>query len=191
MDIEDVIYKRRTIRRYKQDLIPIDTLKKLIDFARVAPASSNLQNIEYIIVIDPIMKDKLFPLLKWAGYLPKSERLPPIGQRPTAYIIVLVNTKIKKGNVDFNVGAAVENILLGAVKFELGSCWIGSIDRKKIKQLFEIPDHYNVKHVISLGFPNEKSIIERYIGSFKYWKDTSNIIHVPKKELKDLLFKII
>ena len=34
MDIEAVIYKRRTIRRFKQDPIPVETLKKLIDFAR-------------------------------------------------------------------------------------------------------------------------------------------------------------
>ena len=191
MDIEDAIHKRRTIRRYKQDLISIDILKKLIDFARVAPVSANIQNIEYIIIIDQKMKDKLFPLLEWAGYLPKNERTPPIGQRPTAYIIVLVNNKIKKANVDFNVGAAVENILLGAMKFKIGSCWLGSIDRKKIKKLFEIPDYYDVKHVISLGFPNEESVIERYTGSFKYWKDNSNVMHVPKRELKDVLFKII
>ena len=190
MDIEDAIYKRRSIRRYKQDLIPTEILKKLIDYARIAPTSSNIQSIEYIIVTDLNMREKLFPLLEWAGSLPVKEREPPIGQRPTAYIIVLVNTKIKKRDVDFDVGAAIENILLGAVKFGIGSCWIGSVDREKIRELFKIPDHYDIKHVVSLGFPDEESIIERYEGSFKYWKDKSNVMHVPKRELKEILLKI-
>jgi len=33
MDIEEAIYKRRTIRRFKQDPIPRDILKKLVDYA--------------------------------------------------------------------------------------------------------------------------------------------------------------
>ena len=50
MDFEEIIYKRRTIRRFKQDIIPDEILNKIIDFARVAPAASNIQGLEYIIV---------------------------------------------------------------------------------------------------------------------------------------------
>ena len=32
MNFEEVIYKRRTIRRFKQDPIPLETLKKLVDY---------------------------------------------------------------------------------------------------------------------------------------------------------------
>ena len=42
MDIEQAIYERRTIRRFKQTPIPIETLKKLIDLARVAPMAKNI-----------------------------------------------------------------------------------------------------------------------------------------------------
>ncbi|TFF95782.1 MAG: nitroreductase, partial [Promethearchaeota archaeon] len=41
MDIEEAIFKRRTIRRFSQESVPIETLKKLVDFARVAPSGSN------------------------------------------------------------------------------------------------------------------------------------------------------
>ena len=189
MDIEDAIYKRRTIRRFKQEPIPIEILKKLIDFARVAPMGSNIQSIEFIIVNDLEIREKLFPLVKWAAFLPVKERTPETDKRPTAYIIVLVNTKIKN-NADFDVGAAVENILLGAVKFGIGSCWMGSIDRDKIRDLFLIPEHYDIKHVISLGFPDEKSVMESYKDSFKYWKDNEKVMHVPKRSLDDIIIKI-
>lgn len=188
--MEDVIYKRRTIRRFKQDPIPVETLKKLIDFARVAPAGSNIQCVEYIIVHNPEMREKLFPLVRWAGSLPKEERDPKIDRRPTAYIIILVNTNIKKSYFEYDIGAAVENILLGAVKYGLGSCWMGNINARRIRTLLELPDYYEITHVISLGFSDEKSVIEPYKDSFKYWKDDEGVMHIPKRSLDNIILKI-
>lgn len=188
MDIEKAIYSRRTIRRFKQESISIEILRNLIDYARLAPSGMNIQGLEYIIVSKVEMKNMLFPLLKWAGSLPKEEQTPEVGRRPTAYIIVLSNTKIKR-NVDIDVGAAIENILLGAINYGIGTCWMGSIDREKIRELFAIPKQYLIKYVISLGIPDEKSVIEPFNGSFKYWKE-KNTMHIPKRALQDVIFKI-
>jgi nitroreductase len=190
MDFEEIIYKRRTIRRFKQDAIPLDLLKKLIDFARVAPVARNIQGLEFVIVQDPEFRMKLFPLVKWAASLPIDQRTPEKGREPTAYIVVLINTKIKNAYVDFDVGAAVENILLGALNFGIGSCWMGNINVNKIRELLEIPNYYDIKHVISLGYPDEASIMEPYKDSFTYWKDNKGQIHVPKRDLKDIILKI-
>lgn len=190
MDFEEIVNKRRTIRRFRQESIDLNILKKLIDFARVAPMARNIQAIEFIIVYNPEMRDKMFPLVNWARSLPPEQRTPEKGREPTAYIVVLLNTKIKSSYVDFDVGAAVENILLGAINYGIGSCWMGSINRKKIRKLLEIPDYYEIKHVISLGYPDEESVIENYNGSFNYWKSNDGQMHVPKRSLKSILFKI-
>jgi len=190
MNIEEAIYKRRTIRRFKQDPIPSDILRKLIDYARVAPMARNVQGLEFIIVENSEIREKLFKLIKFAGSLPEDQRTPEPGREPTAYIIVLVNTEIKPSFFDFDVGAAVENILLGAVNYGIGSCWMANIKIRKIKALFEVPDHYQVKHVISLGYPDEESFMEPYEDSYKYWKNPDGTMHVPKRDLDDLIFKI-
>ncbi len=190
MDYEEIVYKRRTIRRFKQKPISIEILKKLIDFARIAPAARNVQALEFIIVKNDEMCKKLFSLLKWARSLPKNERTPESGREPTAYIVVLLNTKIKQSYVDYDIGAAVENILLGAINFSLGACWMGSINHNKIRTLLDIPDFYKITHVISLGYPDEKSVIEPFKESFKYWKDDDGRMHVPKRALDDIIFKI-
>ncbi len=189
MDFEKVLYQRRTIRRFKKESIQLDVLKKLIDLARLAPASANIQSLNYIIVKDTAMRAKLFPLARWAAHLPKGERTPKEGERPMAYIIVLSNTEIKK-NAQYDIGAAVENILLGAVNAGLGGCWMGSIDRDKIRELFNIPEKFEITHLISLGFPAEESKLEPFQGSFKYWKDENGVMHVPKKSVKDIINKI-
>jgi len=190
MNIEEAIYKRRTIRRFKQDPIPSDILRKLIDYARVAPMARNVQGLEFIIVENSEIREKLFKLIKFAGSLPEDQRTPEPGREPTAYIIVLVNTEIKPSFFDFDVGAAVENILLGAVNYGIGSCWMANIKVRKIKSLLEVPDHYQVKHVISLGYPDEESFMEPYEDSYKYWKNPDGTMHVPKRDLDDLIFKI-
>ncbi|TFG30612.1 MAG: nitroreductase [Promethearchaeota archaeon] len=190
MDIEEIIYKRRTIRRFKQSSISKETLKKLIDLARVAPAATNVQCLEYIIVNSPEIAKKMFPLVRWASSLPEEQRNPETGREPTAYIIVLVNTNIKKNYFEFDIGAAVENILLGAVNYGLGCCWMGSINANKIRTLLKIPDYYEITHVISLGYPDEESFMEPFKDSYKYWKDESGVMHVPKRSLDDIIFKI-
>ncbi|MHA1339499.1 MAG: nitroreductase family protein [Promethearchaeota archaeon] len=189
MDFEEVVYKRRTIRRFKQEPIELDILKKLIDYARVAPVASNIQALEYIIVVKKDVCNELFKHLRWAGALPPEMRTPEENRRPVAYIIVLLNKDIKKG-ADHDVGAAVENILLGATNFGIGACWMGAIDREKIRELLKIPKNYEIKHVISLGFPDEESIIEKYNDSFKYWKDEAGRMHVPKRSLDEIIYKI-
>jgi len=191
MNFEEIIFKRRTIRRFKQDPISLDTLKKLVDFARVAPMAKNVQALDFIIVEKPEIREKLFPLVGWAGSLPQDQRTPEKGREPTAYIIILVNNNVKPAYVDFDVGAAAENILLGAVTFGLGSCWMGNVRFQKLKVLLEIPDFYVIKQVISLGIPDEESTIEPFSDSFKYWKDEKGNMHVPKRNLEDIIFKIV
>ena len=190
MDIEEAIKKRRTIRRFKQDPIPMDILKKLIDYARVAPMARNVQGLEYVIVESSETREKLFKLIKFAGSLPEDQRTPEPGREPTAYIIVLVNTEIKPSFFDFDIGAAVENILLGAVEYGIGSCWMANINARKIKSLLEVADQYQVKHVISLGYPDEESFMEPYEDSYKYWKNPDGTMHIPKRDLDDIIYKI-
>ncbi|MEJ2248822.1 MAG: nitroreductase family protein [Candidatus Lokiarchaeota archaeon] len=188
MDFEKVVYNRRTIRRFKQKPVDIILLKKLIDYARIAPIGINVQALEYIIVQNKTFRDKLFPLVNWARSLPKEQRAPESNRRPMGYIIVLINNNIRKKV--FALGAAVENILLGAVNHGLACCWMGSIDRPKIRSLLEIPDNYEIKYVISIGYPDEISVIEPFKDSFKYWKDEDGKMHVPKRELNDILIKV-
>ena len=190
MDLEEVIYKRRTIRRFKQDPIPLETLKKLIDYARVAPAGSNIQALEYVIVNGEEIAEKMFPLVRFAASLPKEQK-PTIENKPMAYIIILVNTNIKKSFFEYDIGASVENILLGAITFGLGCCWMANINARKIKSLLEIPDNFQIIQVISIGIPDEESVIEPYSDSFKYWKDENGKMHVPKRALDDIIFKIL
>ncbi len=186
--VYEIILKRRSIRRFQQRLIPFEVLEKLVNAARVAPSASNLQPLEYVVVNDKDLLPEIYSTLKWAGYIaPKGN--PPEGEKPTAYIVVLVNIRISDSGYERDVGAAVENILLAALEEGIGSCWIGSINKKRLRKILNIPHFLAIDSVIALGYSTESPLMEEMTNSIKYWKDESGTLHVPKRKLKDILHR--
>ncbi len=186
MQVYDAITKRRSIRRFKQDSIPLDTLKKLLDAARVAPSASNLQPLHYILVVNPDLRKRIFPALKWAGYI-SPQGTPPPGEEPAAYIVVLVNKNVAREDYQLDAGAAIENAILAALEEGIGSCWLGAIDRHKIREILDVSDEFEIESVVALGYPNEEPVMEPMNDSIEYWKDESGRLHVPKRALEEIL----
>lgn len=187
MGVYKTVLKRRSIRCFKQKRINPKKLEKIIDAARLAPSAANLQPCEYVIVDDSALLEPVFGTLKWAGYI-APHGIPPEGMKPTAYIVVLVNTQIAKFDPGHDTGAAIENLILTALENRIGSCWIVSIDKAKLAQILGIPDSLAIDSVIALGYPAESPVTEELKeGAVKYWKDPRGVLHVPKRKLKDIL----
>ena len=185
------IINRRTIRRFKEKPISKHILKKLINAARLAPSAKNLQPLEFIIVTNKEICAKVFAHIGWAGYL-APYGAPPAHKQPVAYIVVLVNNaKAEPRFAAYDVGAAIENILLSAWELGIGSCWIQAINRQNLKKILKLPGHYWLDSVIALGYCAEKSVIESFKGSVRYWKDKKQALHVPKRNLKQVIYKVI
>lgn len=183
-----MILGRRSIRRYKQNALSYELLEKLVNAARHAPSAANLQPWEFIIVDDKEITDKLFPALKWAAYIAPQGNPPP-GKRPRAYIVLLINKEKRPEGGEEDVAAAAENILLTACEEGLGSCWLSSVDRDKIREILNIPQHCLIESVIALGYPDEKPLVEKMRDSIKYYKDENGTLHVPKRALKSILHR--
>lgn len=186
MNIYDTIRKRRTIRQFKKRKVPSTLLKRCVNAARLAPSGANLQPLEYII-IDDKKADYIFPLTRWAGYL--SDGCPKKEKEPKAYIIILNNRDTRSSGFKYDAGIAAENIILTALEKGVGSCILGSIDRKKIKKLLKIPQKYTVCIAIALGYPDECPVKYDSEKDIKYWKDKDGRLHVPKRKIKDILHK--
>jgi nitroreductase len=59
MEFEAVIQKRKTIRRFNQETVPDEHIKKAFEHAILAPNSSNVQNWDFHWVKNPEKKQKL------------------------------------------------------------------------------------------------------------------------------------
>lgn len=185
--IYQLILKRRTIRRFKQKKVPYNLLKKLINAARLAPSAANLQPLEYLVVDTPQLIQAIFPFLGWANYIaPRGS--PPPDKRPTAYIAILVNkNKEIRKFAAYDIGAAVENIMLAAWEKGIGVCWIKALDKEKISALLNLPKQLRLDSLLALGYRQEMPKIEILKNSVKYWQDRQGVLHVPKRRLSQIL----
>ncbi len=91
--------------------------------------------------------------------------------------------------LEWDVGAAIENILLTALEEDIGTCWIQSIKREDLHQILKIPPNYKIDSVVALGYKNEEPVVEEMIDSVKYWLDDQETLHVPKRKLEDILHR--
>lgn len=189
MQIDELIKKRRSIRKFKQKTIEINVLKELIDCGRLAPSAANIQPLEYVIINKNKLLSEVFDTLKWAAYI-EPEGNPSKNKRPVAYIIVLVNKDKEKFPAQHDVGAAIENILLAGLSKGIAGCWLGAIDRESLFEKLKLDKNYRIDSVIALGYPDQKSLTEDWQGDVKYWQDSNSNMHVPKRGLEDIIYSI-
>ena len=188
--IKELVTKNRSYRRFYEDVpISLETLRGLVDLARLSASAANIQPLKYVLSCDRKKNALIFEHLAWAGYL-KDWPGPSEGERPSAYIIMLGDMELAK-NVACDHGIAAQSILLGAVEKGLGGCMIASIQREKLREALGIPLRYDLLLVLALGKPKETVVIEKMgpEGNVKYWRDGEGRHHVPKRSLKEIIIE--
>jgi len=66
----DLITKNRSYRRFdQQTTVSMDTLRELVNLARLSASGRNIQPLKYYLSCDPETNQRIFPQLSWAGYL--------------------------------------------------------------------------------------------------------------------------
>lgn len=156
MDVKEAIINRRSVRNYQPDKpVPNEVIAKILDTAKFAPSSSNLQNWKVILVSDTDKKLELATAAlkqKWITTAP--------------LLLVVCNDladvkrlfKDKGGSLYSiqNVSAFIQNILLLAHSLDLATCWVGAFDSEAVKRVLKIPDGIEPEAIIPLGYPAEK-----------------------------------
>ncbi|MDI3503491.1 MAG: hypothetical protein PWP64_427 [Candidatus Cloacimonadota bacterium] len=184
--IRQLVLRNRSYRRFDQSKsINRQTLRDLVDLARLSPSAANLQNLRYWLVDTP--NNDLFGCLHWANYL-KDWDGPLEGERPAAYILILAPHNCTKYHY-FDTGIACQSMLLGATEIGLGGCILASVNREEAQKLLEIPTEYEILLVIALGVPAEVVIIDQISAqdNIEYWRDEKDRHHVPKRSLDTLI----
>jgi nitroreductase len=189
MDFKELAKKNRSYRRFdEKHFIGREILVELIELSRWAASGRNAQPLKYYLSNDPVTNTTIFSTLEWAGYL-KNWR-PAEGERPTAYIVVLLDKRITD-NFYCDDGIAMQNILLGAVEIGLGGCIIRSINKPKLRALFNVPAHLEIIDVVALGKPIENVVLTDVgeDGDIKYHRDETGVHYVPKRTIDELIVK--
>jgi nitroreductase len=178
------IKSRRTIRKYLQTVVPEEVLLKCVEAAIFSPSGGNLQPLRYVIVNDAKLLKQVFSTLSWAVYLP--EYGPTEEEMPRAYIVLLLDKNGRTPTHD----ASIASMSISMVAYDegLGSCILASVDRKKLRNVLNVPESLDVALVVALGYPAETPVVEPVSdGKIKYWLDKNGVLHVPKRDIKDIV----
>lgn len=188
----EIINSRRSVRNFTQQPVEKELINKILDFAIKAPSACNIQGWHFIVVDDEEIKQKL---IDFGGSI-------VIGNAPVG-ILVLYDGRTKNTEFRDNIqsaAAAIENILLAATHYDLGSCWICHLPSKRqLRKIFSIPEHMDPIAYVLLGYKKFISVEvpRKYkseeITSFnKYLRDESkNAVKVDKYIfIQRLLMKI-
>jgi len=188
LSTKEAIEKRRSIRNFKTDSISDQIIMELIESARLAPSGCNSQPWRFKIVKDLQTKTKLqeiaynqkfvsqAPVLivicaDIQGYLDgRTSGVQDLGKTGVfdTKICEILHKKTKqkakisldvlRQSVAFNAAIAIEHIVLRALDFGLGTCWMRLIDEKKIRTLFGWDENLYPVALIPIGYPNENPL---------------------------------
>jgi len=182
----ETMYSMRSIRRLKPDLIPEETLKKIVEAGIHAPNGGNRQDWGFILVREPELKrfirDRyLETQKKLQARNPPPADLPPARQRALragaylsahmheAPVLLLAcilkeyppwaqNQRASTATVHGSIYPAVQNILLACRAFGIGATLTTThcFFEDELKQKLGVPEKMEISALLPLGYPRGK-----------------------------------
>jgi nitroreductase len=158
MKVLEAIQKRRSVRKYKEESIPEETLLRVLEAARLAPSGKNFQPWKFIIVKDKEIKERLAQASAEQFFIAKAPIIiVGCGFPDNSY--TRMGRYMKSWSVDVTI--ALEHLILQAQEEGLGTCWIGSFEEEEVKAILNVPEDVKVLALTPLGYPDE---IPRFRG---------------------------
>lgn len=163
------IFKRRSIRKYTNQEVSEDDVRKLLEAGMCAPSASNIRPWHFIVVRDKDMLEKLSKTHKYA-YMVKNANIA----------IIVCGDYTLHTHKDYwilDCSAATENILIEATELNLGAVWVAVFPREErinyVRDLLKLPENIMPLCIVSIGHPAEKpDIPDRFDKSrihFEKW----------------------
>ena len=149
MDVLSAIQGRRSIRKYSNKPVEKEKLLRVLEAARLSPSAKNQQNWKFTVVQDGEIRERLTEAIGQ----------PFVGEAPI--ILVCCGTEPEsimrcgqpRYTVDLSIATAY--MILEAYEQGLGTCWLGSFDEGKVKEVLNIPKEVRVVSITPLGYPSE------------------------------------
>jgi nitroreductase len=178
MDFNEIVAGRRSVRKYREEVVPDELLDEVLEAVRWTPSGGNIQPWEVIVVRDPETKKRLQETL--GGYNPArkaivaaplllvlcgKEKIPDTYSKDKD-----ISTKFGDWWFLFHLGSAAQSLCLAAHALGLGTVMVGFFDHDRAKEILEVPEGYEVVLMTPLGYPYKvpKAPPRRPIAEFSH-----------------------
>jgi len=155
-----LVAARRSVRKYKQDPVERARLDLCLEAARLAPSACNAQPFRFLVLDDPLLKEKfsaaafsgLYSVTKFAGKAPAIVAVISSAGKLSAWL----GNRVQDTNFRLvDVGIAAEHFVLAAAEQGLGTCWIGWFNAKAGGKVLGLGAGEKIEVLLSVGSPDE------------------------------------
>ena len=146
MDVLDVIKKRRSVRAYTDQVVPRDTIERLLEAARLAPSASNRQEWRFVVVTDAKRRAALAEAANNQEFVAQAPVVIAACAETDGHVM-----RCGQPSYPIDVAIAVDHITLQAAAEGLGTCWIGAFYEEPAKKILGIPEEIRVVEFLTVG----------------------------------------
>lgn len=154
MELQNAVFKRRSIRKYAPCVVKKEEILEMVKCAQAAPSWKNSQTARFYVALSEESRENVRKCL--ASF--NAERTEGVG----AFIVTTVvhgisgytssgDTHLGNGFECFDNGLAVQNLLLKAYEMGYGTLIMGLYKEKELRSLLSVPENENIVCVIALG----------------------------------------
>ncbi len=164
MDALKMITDRRSIRKFKDEIVSEDVLREIVEVAKFAPSWANFQIARYNFITDP----KIISQIAESGLNGFLYNKTTLENAKNLLVLSFVEGKSgklgdKADNPEeksfewefFDAGIACQTFCLTAHAKGVGTCIFGVIDKAVITKLIDLPENEKIGAVIVYGYPDE------------------------------------
>jgi nitroreductase len=151
MRILEAVMQRRSIRDFKVQDIPQESIDMLVEAIRWAPSAGNLQSRKFYFIFDQEIRKKLAEAALNQNF---------IAQAPLVVVACLDrHIAVRYGDRGVNlysiqdVAASIMNLMLVAHEMRLGTCWVGAFNEFDVVEILDLPDHLRPIAIVPVGYP--------------------------------------
>ena len=150
MTVFEAVKERRSIRKFLDKPIKEEHLEMILEAGRLSPSARNQQNWKFILVKDEKVKKGLHEAIDQ----------PFVNNAPAFLVVCGLETDsiMRCGEARYTVDGsiALTHMMLVAHELNIGSCWLGSFDQDKAKEVLEVPEDVKIVAITPLGYADEK-----------------------------------
>ena len=138
MDVAEAIRTKRAVRQFKDQPVPEETVKAILNAGRRSQSSKNTQRWHFVAVNDKEILTKLSQCGAYAGHLAGAAfAVAPISDEPTG----------------FDLGQVAAYMQLAAWELGVGSCIASIYEPERAKAILGVPEALHFDIAISFGYP--------------------------------------
>jgi nitroreductase len=154
-ELDRLMRCRRSVRQYERRSVEPDKIRRILDSARIAPSSCNIQPWHIVVADQPSLIAEL------ALAAPVGTRVNKWMADAGAVFVLcakphpLVHNAAQWIDRDchrLDMGIAGEHMALMATALGLGSCWIGWFSEGKVRSLLDVPAEYQILGLLVVGY---------------------------------------